>query len=288
MTAHHVVSIEEDQSSGLPTSYADDTTSMTSGSSSTTVVDQSTRSLLPWKILCLVLVLLVTLGWICVIVLLILKEEWQLVMVSWLLLYAGGHFCYWYFKRNSSRGDPNASLSQRIMARLHGEGHQTPTPATQADHIDPPPSYDELLKSELPPPAYHCIVRETPKLRRVLLNTLPWFLRKKALEGASVAPQQVTGCKSAPISRCSSAGELDYQNDDAWKVSGGGGPRVDSIVVADVPLEDMSVAARQLQQLQAARQQPVLTPVLTPIHQALAALPSTVLDSNSQRATIEN
>ena len=98
---HTVIPIEDFD----PASSSDDTESTTSETTSV-----PSKNLLPWKILCLVLVLLVALGWMCVIVLLIMKEEWQLVMVSWLLFYAGGHFCYWYFKRHTSGGDPNATV----------------------------------------------------------------------------------------------------------------------------------------------------------------------------------
>jgi len=262
MTHHHVITIED------PSSSSDDTVS-----TSSTESGMRNKALLPWKILCLVLVLLVTLGWICVIVLLILKEEWQLVMVSWLLLYAGGHFCYWYFRRNCCRGDPNATLVQRIVARINGPEMQ----AQASEPVDPPPSYDELIKSELPPPAYHCVVKESPKLRRSFFGSLPWFLKKKALEGEQDAEvSDSVGKTSSP--------DLDYQNDEAWKASGGGGPRVDSIVVADVPLTEMPLAVRQLQQI--AAQHHTQQPVLTPIHEALAALP--VVPANSQRATTQN
>jgi len=275
MTHHHVIAIEDPSSF---TSSSDDTSSTTSSTES-----GASTALLPWKVLCLVLVLLVTLGWVCVIVLLILKEEWQLVMVSWLLLYAGGHFCYWYFKRHSRRGDPDATLVQRIVSRLNGVEGQSQT----AEPIDPPPSYDELIKSELPPPAYHCVVKETPKLRRVLLTTLPWFLKKKALEGANqnscmMSENHLDVSAGKPTT---SSDTLDYQNDEAWKASGGGGPRVDSIVVADVPLTEMPLAVRHLQQIAALHHAPQ-QPVLTPIHEALAALP--VVPGNSQRATSES
>lgn len=61
------------------------------------------KNILPLKILCILLVLMVSLGWVGIIVQLIMKEEWQLVMVAWLLLYAAAHFCYWYCRRHSSR-----------------------------------------------------------------------------------------------------------------------------------------------------------------------------------------
>jgi len=137
-------------------------------------------------------------------------------------------------------------LVRRMIDRLQNSHSQSPAPEV----VDPPPSYDELLKSELPPPAYHCVVRETPQLRRLFLNSLPWFLRKKALQREGSSPLSQMSPAHRDVSKPSAD---DYQNDEAWKVSGGGGPRVDSIVVADVPLTDLRpasmLAAEQLRQV---------------------------------------
>jgi len=318
---HTIIPVEEPSNPTYnPSTSAEDAVSTTSESTSTGGGNPCQRNLLPWKILCLILVLLVAVGWVCVIVLLILKEEWQLVMVSWLILYAGGHFGVWYFRRNSRRGDPNATIVQRLVARLQGE-QRIPT---EEKPQDAPPSYEELLKAELPPPAYHCVVRETPRMKQRFLGSLPWFLKKKYLNASEANNNQSTTAQNsssssiykseASTSSCgvntvsSSLPDNDYQNDELWKVCGGGGPRVDSLVVADVPLTDMPAstrtAARQLQQFAAKHKQQRRSsslstrssqsssssssssssrqssiseqeqPVLTPIHQALAKLPS--------------
>jgi len=327
--AHTVVPVEEP----LPTSTSEDTQSTTSDHVESSPCQ---RNLLPWKIFCLILVLLVAVGWVCIIVLLILKEEWQLVMVSWLILYAGGHFSIWYFRRNSRRGDPNATIVQRLVARLQGE-QSLPT---EEKPQDAPPSYEDLIKCETPPPAYYNVVRESRRLNRMFFRSLPWFLKKKFLTAPPTADTTVNSTTNSPSihkSEASTSGinvntvssslpDYDYQNDELWKVCGGGGPRVDSLVVADVPLTDIPessrTAVRQLQQFAAKHKHLQRTsstrsissttsnsstrsylstrsnsssrsnsstgsnsstrssiseqeqPVLTPIHQALAKLPS--------------
>lgn len=60
-------------------------------------------NLLPWKIMCMILAILVTIGWFGIIALLFFKEEWMLVFIACLLLYSATHFCYWYCCRHSSR-----------------------------------------------------------------------------------------------------------------------------------------------------------------------------------------
>ena len=72
------------------------------------------------KLACLLLALLVALGWVGIIVLLIVKEEWQLVLVAWLLLYAAGHFCYWYCGKHGSH-QPGTTVRTGHTYQHHGE-----------------------------------------------------------------------------------------------------------------------------------------------------------------------
>lgn len=197
--------------------------------------DPPKKNMLPWKIVCLVLVLLVSLGWIGIITLLIMKEEWQLVLVAWLLLYAAVHFCYWYCRRNSSR-TISTQIRDRLVSRLRGTD-------PEAYASDCPPSYDELVKSDGPPPAYYSVVQGTPKLKRFLKGeALPWFLKKKTLEAES--------------SKASSSGDVTMVTAPA----GSSVVTIEDEEAFELPSYD-SLMRQNMQ------------PVMTPIHQALAGLP---------------
>jgi len=241
------------------------------------------RNLLPIKVVLLAVCLLVFLAWIGLIVLLIVVEEWQLVMVAWLLLYAAAHFSYWYCKRLLRTDERNLTLRQRMLARLHGEEARYSSAEANTPG-DQPPSYEELVKAEIPPPAYYMVVRETPRFKR-LFGSLPWFLRKKTLEQQQPTASTVS-CKTVDVSKmeaaptsCCSSGEYNYQDDELWKASGGGGPRSDSIVVANISLttltdDDTNPELPSYEQL--IREGMMREPVLTPIHRALASLPTTL------------
>jgi len=271
---------------------------------------EKAHNLLPWKIVCVALALAVALGWVGVIVLLILKDEWQLVLIAWLLLYAGGHFCYWYLRRHAR--DQSASFRERMWARLQAAPNHTPAAPVPAPHAsDLPPSYSDILKSELPPPAYYSVCKGTPRMQRVVRNLpLPWFLKKKALENqhstsssssddvvrveptkyineGDLSPRPASNVCTVTLSPDQSASvEYDYQSDEMWKSSGGGGPRSDSVVVANISLTNLGGADSLTIQLPSyedlMRAEPGDQPVLTPIHRALAGLPSTEQRTNEQ------
>jgi len=240
------------------------------------------QKLLPFKIVMLAICLGAFLGWVGIIVMLIALEEWQLVMVAWLLFYAAGHFSVWYFNRLLRTTDPAMTLRQRFMARLHGESVRRPSP--DPDTLDKPPSYEDLVKAELPPPSYYAVVRETPKVAR-LFGSLPWFLRKKTLEtqqqeASTNTSSDVISCKAVDASKDDAS--YDYRNDEVWKASGGGGPRSDSIVVANISLtslsgddgvseDDVRAGLPSYEEMMTGLREPVMTP----IHRALASLPKT-------------
>lgn len=110
--------------------------------------------LFTWRLLGAVLALLVVLGWVFIIVMLILEEKWQLVLVAWLLLYSAAHFCYWYCKRHSLLSLRRQQIRLRVLTRI-GESSE------KVD--DTPPTYDEVMDTEAPPPAYFTVVEETRK-----------------------------------------------------------------------------------------------------------------------------
>ncbi|XP_045119832.1 uncharacterized protein LOC123509535 isoform X2 [Portunus trituberculatus] len=130
--------------------------------------------LFTWRLLGAVLALLVVLGWVFIIVMLILEEKWQLVLVAWLLLYSAAHFCYWYCKRHSL-------LSLRRQSHVSAEQNSTPLAyaallrmkirlrvltriGESSEKVDDtPPTYDEVMDTEAPPPAYFTVVEETRK-----------------------------------------------------------------------------------------------------------------------------
>ncbi|XP_064084203.1 uncharacterized protein LOC135199969 isoform X2 [Macrobrachium nipponense] len=111
--------------------------------------------LFSWRVAGAVLALLVVLGWIFIIVMLILEEKWQLVLVAWLLLYSAAHFCYWYCKRHSL-----ITLHRHIRLRVLTHSRN----AENGEKADKPPTYDEVMKTEAPPPAYFTVVSEAFKM----------------------------------------------------------------------------------------------------------------------------
>lgn len=232
-------------------------------------------NLMPWKILCLALAIIVALGWVGIIALLILKEEWQLVMIAWLLFYAVGHFGYWYSRRRSSRAF-SAQIRQQLIARIRG----TEIPPIGEEQGDYPPSYDDLVKSEVPPPAYYAVVHETPKLKRAVQSLpLPWFLKKKTLE------QSVVDVTAGAPSECCKAGSPSVIDVEGPSTSSHGGQEVVAgawrsagSAVCDIPVgafhlddgtEEQAIELPSYESLM----REAVQPVLTPIHQALASLP---------------
>ncbi|XP_066981675.1 uncharacterized protein [Macrobrachium rosenbergii] len=111
--------------------------------------------LFSWRVAGAVLALLVVLGWIFIIVMLILEEKWQLVLVAWLLLYSAAHFCYWYCKRHSL-----ITLHRHIRLRVLTHSRN----AENGEKSDKPPTYDEVMKTEAPPPAYFTVVSDGFKM----------------------------------------------------------------------------------------------------------------------------
>ncbi|XP_068250473.1 uncharacterized protein [Palaemon carinicauda] len=120
--------------------------------------------LFSWRVAGAVLALLVVLGWIFIIVMLILEEKWQLVLVAWLLLYSAAHFCYWYCKRHSL-----ITLHRHIRLRVLTHSGN----AENGEKSDRPPTYDEVMKTEAPPPAYFTVVSETSKSASGLSPCVP-------------------------------------------------------------------------------------------------------------------
>lgn len=232
------------------------------------------QNMLPWKIVCLVLVLLVTLGWVGIIALLILKEEWQLVLVAWLLLYAAVHFCYWYCRRNSSR-TLSAQIRQRLVAHIRG------AEAAEACNGDCPPSYDDLVKSEVPPPAYYSVVDESPKAKRFLKVqslALPWFLKKKSLE-QDAAKNSSSGDGVTTVLPPASAGGVASTSSSGSSQQSAGVPvwKSSESLNFDVSLtiDDDEEEAFELPSYQTLMREN-MQPVMTPIHKALSSLPGTI------------
>lgn len=218
-------------------------------------------NLLRWKIVCLVLTVLVALGWIGIITVLIFKEEWQLVLIAWLLLYAAAHFCYWYCRRHSSR-TLSRQIRQRLMARLRG------TEATASCEGDCPPSYDDLVKSETPPPAYYSVVVETPKLKRVVLqgaSSLPWFIKRKLLNQSVVTVSEGKSSSAAESSEPSPTTSGAEKEPDTVSVC--------SVSSVSISMDDDEEPTVQRPSYEVLMREAAL-PVMTPIHQALAKLPS--------------
>ncbi|XP_018017335.1 uncharacterized protein LOC108673955 [Hyalella azteca] len=215
-------------------------------------------NILRWKIVCLVLAVLVTAGWIGIIAVLILKEEWQLVLVAWLLLYSAVHFCYWYCRRHSSR-TLTAQIRDHLTSRNPGATDSSPAG-------DCPPSYDDLVKCETPPPTYTSVVLETPQLKRSMLHgasSLPWFLKRKLLNLSSVAASEGKSSSNTEISEPSTSGSEEKAADTVSVSS------VSSVAIAIEDNEEVT-AAVELPSYEALMR----GAVFTPIHQALAKLPS--------------
>lgn len=111
--------------------------------------------LFSWRLAGAVLAFLVVLGWVFIIVMLILEEKWQLVLVAWLLLYSAAHFCYWYCKRHSL-----LTIHRQIRLRVLAHSRNLENGEKSEDG---PPTYDEVMKTEAPPPAYFTVVSENVK-----------------------------------------------------------------------------------------------------------------------------
>lgn len=116
-----------------------------------------------WKIMGAILAFLVVLGWVFIVVMLILEEKWQLVLVAWLLLYSAAHFCYWYCKRHSLLTF-NRRIRLRVLTQDAENGEKT---------VDGPPTYDEVMNTEAPPPAYFTVVSEESKTSSAISPCVP-------------------------------------------------------------------------------------------------------------------
>ncbi|CAL4125106.1 unnamed protein product [Meganyctiphanes norvegica] len=92
----------------------------------------------------------VLMGWMCIVGLLILKEQWQLVLMAWVIIYCIVHFTYWYCKRNSLYFF-NRNIRIRIIAHL---GETSLLGSILSEKEDSPPSYDDVIETEQPPPSY--------------------------------------------------------------------------------------------------------------------------------------
>jgi len=244
------------------------------------------KNLVVWKIVGAVVAVLVTLGWVGIIAVLILREEWQLVLVAWLLLYAAAHFCYWYCRRHSVL-TLHTQLRQRLAQR-HGS-----TEAAlhySAPRGDRPPSYEDLVKDEAPPPAYYTVVCESPAAltRRALTRLhhpfaplarlIKWRgdaeapaagATEVATQGHDKPDVTVVTLEADPAAAAAAAGAAEAGSaGGAWKSSSssGGGVALDGA-------EEEEEAAFSLPSYDTLMRE-AAQPVMSPIHQALARLPS--------------
>ncbi|XP_045610189.1 uncharacterized protein [Procambarus clarkii] len=149
--------------------------------------------LMRWRVVGAVLAFLVVLGWVFIIVVLILKEKWQLVLVAWLLLYSAAHFCYWYCKRHSLL-TLHRQIRLRVLAHIR--------PAEAGEKLDDcPPTYDEVMKTEAPPPAYFTVVTETVKLA-TLTSAMSSVTPPVYVTSVSSQLQQAVGAAAREYLQC--------------------------------------------------------------------------------------
>ena len=157
-------------------------------------------------------------------------------------------------------------LRQRLLARLRG------TEVTHSRESDNPPSYEDLVKSEAPPPAYYTVVSETPKLQRILKVhslPLPWFLKKKSLEQAQVDGKSDT-VVVVGLDVEGPSTSTNQQESDIWKSSA-------SDIVYDVSIPSLSLDDDDDEPIELPSYETLMRnavqPIMSPIHQALAGLP---------------
>lgn len=146
-------------------------------------------------------------------------------------------------------------IRQQLMARLSG------TDINGVCEGDCPPSYDDLVKSETPPPTYYSVVDDSTKTKGASI-ALPWFIKRKLL---SHTAKNVTG-KSSSTSEISEPSTSDSR-DEADSVS------IDSVSSVSISMSDDDEQPIQLPSYDVLMKE-ATQPVFTPIHQALSKLPS--------------
>lgn len=149
------------------------------------------------------------------------------------------------------------------MARLQG------TEEYLGNEGDCPPSYDDLVKSETPPPAYYSVVDESSKTKRGIMDgkiLLPWFIKRKLLNHSA---KTVTG-KSSSSSENSEPSTSDVSANDQQAP--------DTVSIHSVSSISISISDDDEQPIELPSYDVLMKeatqPVFTPIHQALSKLPS--------------
>ncbi|XP_063612664.1 uncharacterized protein LOC134786125 [Penaeus indicus] len=229
--------------------------------------------LFSWKMAGAVLAFLVVLGWIFIIVVLILEEKWQLVLVAWLLLYSAAHFCYWYCKRHSL-----ITLHRQIRLRVLTHMRSGESGAKSEDR---PPTYDEVMKTEAPPPAYFTVVTETMK-------------PQSASASSSAAPTYVWTTDSKQTMGDSQASVMEYceqppeYNSPKHSMSSSIAPAVHGEPLAFTTAAAISAAAAAVSPFRnAMAAEPVEDPIRGPIvrHLRAATLATLEVSSNEEVTT---
>lgn len=136
------------------------------------------------------------------------------------------------------------------------------------EDTDAPPSYEDLVKSEVPPPTYSSVVPCTPRMQRLL--NLPWFLKKKLLEQtvATVGVVQTLSPGKSDLSfivvdvEGSLTNESEGEMGSIWRSRDLSGNVCNDEVQARIDLPSYEALMREAVQ-----------PVMTPIHRALSNLP---------------
>lgn len=253
-----------------------------SGATDTTPQEMNTEQVVPawksrlfsWKVAGAVLAFLVVLGWIFIIVVLILEEKWQLVLVAWLLLYSAAHFCYWYCKRHSL-----ITLHRQIRLRVLTHMRSGESGAKSEDC---PPTYDEVMKTEAPPPAYFMVVTETMKPQS-----------SPASSSSSAAPTYVWTTDNKQTMGDSQASVMEYceqppeYNSPKHSMSSSMAPAVHGEPLAFTTAAAISAAAAAVSPFRNATAEPVEDPIRGPIvrHLRAATLATLEVSSNEELTT---
>ncbi|XP_047500859.1 uncharacterized protein LOC125046899 [Penaeus chinensis] len=228
--------------------------------------------LFSWKVAGAVLAFLVVLGWVFIIVVLILEEKWQLVLVAWLLLYSAAHFCYWYCKRHSL-----ITLHRQIRLRVLTHMRSGESGAKSEDR---PPTYDEVMKTEAPPPAYFTVVTET--------------MKPQSSASSSAAPTYIWTADSKQTMGDSRASVMEYceqppeYNSPKHSMSSSIAPAVHGEPLAFTTAAAISAAAAAVSPFRnAMAAEPVEDPIRGPIvrHLRAATLATLEVSSNEEVTT---